>query len=198
MSKFVKKNNSESQKIEYFWMRVAKGMVIGAGFILPGVSGAVLAKIVGLYERMVEFMADIRGNLKKEIKYFLPIGIGGIVGIFLFSFVMSRLLYRFESYVLLFFAGCIVGMVPSLWREAGKEGRKVRHIFYMICSFLVIIWGTYLFSQVSSGKTEAAFLQWSLAGMVVGSSMFIPGLSSSSILLYLGLYQGLLIDLSAY
>jgi len=36
-----------------FWKRFFKGVVIALGFILPGVSGGVLAAILGIYERLL-------------------------------------------------------------------------------------------------------------------------------------------------
>ena len=40
------------------WLiRIFKGIVIALGFILPGVSGGVLAAILGIYERMIYFSA---------------------------------------------------------------------------------------------------------------------------------------------
>jgi len=64
-----------------FLIRFFKGVIIALGFILPGVSGGVLAAILGIYERLLGFMAHIRQNFKRDFLYFLPVGIGGIVGI---------------------------------------------------------------------------------------------------------------------
>src|SRR5574340_1167405 len=64
--------------ISMSWLiRLIKGVIIALGFILPGVSGGVLAAILGLYERMLGFLAHIRENFKANFLYFLPVGIGG-------------------------------------------------------------------------------------------------------------------------
>ena len=45
------------------WLnRIFKGMVIALGFILPGVSGGVLAAILGIYERLIHFLAHLKEN----------------------------------------------------------------------------------------------------------------------------------------
>ncbi|XUB51672.1 membrane protein [Enterococcus sp. DIV1089c] len=36
-------------------LRFVKGMFIGSGFILPGVSGGALAAVFGMYERLISF-----------------------------------------------------------------------------------------------------------------------------------------------
>jgi putative membrane protein len=49
------------------WLiRLIKGVIIALGFILPGVSGGVLAAILGIYERMLSFLAHIRRNFKAD------------------------------------------------------------------------------------------------------------------------------------
>ena len=60
----------EFYEIEDFMMfswiaRVIKGIVIALGFILPGISGGVLAAILGIYERMISFLAHPLGILKR-------------------------------------------------------------------------------------------------------------------------------------
>jgi len=49
----------------FSWItRMIKGLIIALGFILPGVSGGVLAAILGIYERMISFLAHIKDNFK--------------------------------------------------------------------------------------------------------------------------------------
>ena len=51
--------------------KMIKGIVIALGFILPGISGGVLAAILGIYERMIRFLAHPFKNLKEDILLFL-------------------------------------------------------------------------------------------------------------------------------
>ena len=77
----------------FSWItRLFKGIIIALGFILPGVSGGVLAAILGIYERMIRFLAHIRENFKDNVFYFLPVGVGMILGIALFSLPVEYLL----------------------------------------------------------------------------------------------------------
>ena len=50
-------------------LRFVKGMFIGSGFILPGVSGGALAAIFGIYERIISFLAHITKNFKENVLY---------------------------------------------------------------------------------------------------------------------------------
>jgi Predicted membrane protein len=106
------------------WLfRFVKGVVIALGFILPGVSGGVLAAILGIYTRILAFMANITRDFVKNVLFFIPVGLGGIAGIILLSAPLEYLLENFETVVMWCFAGCIAGTLPALYKEAGKEGR---------------------------------------------------------------------------
>lgn len=58
-AQIVEKGKMENQEVGYTtkdWMlRFVKGMFIGSGFILPGVSGGALAAVFGMYERLISF-----------------------------------------------------------------------------------------------------------------------------------------------
>ena len=68
----------DKQKKNDWFLRFFKGMFIGSGFILPGVSGGALAAIFGLYERMIAFLANVTKDFKKNVLFFLPVGIGAL------------------------------------------------------------------------------------------------------------------------
>ena len=56
----------------FSWIaRVIKGIVIALGFILPGISGGVLAAILGIYERMIAFLAHPFKDFKSNVLYFM-------------------------------------------------------------------------------------------------------------------------------
>jgi putative membrane protein len=171
-------------------LRVVKGGLIGSGFILPGISGGALAAVFGLYERLIKFLANPFKAFKENVLFFLPVGIGGLLGVFLLSFGVSFLLGSYESIVLWFFVGAIVGTIPQLWREAGRQGRQTRDIVIAVGAFVVmltfLIFGAPLFSHVTP-----SFGAWMLAGAMIGLGLVIPGLSPSNFLIYLGLYKGM-------
>ena len=115
-------------------LRFFKGMFIGSGFILPGVSGGALAAVFGMYERLISFLAHITRNFKENFLFFLPVGLGGVTGVFLLSFLVSFLLGAYETTILWFFVGCIAGTVPALWKESGKKGRNKTDLLIMVAS----------------------------------------------------------------
>ena len=50
-----------------------KGFIIGIGKIIPGVSGAMLATIMGVYDKSIFYICNFKNNIKTAIKYLFPI-----------------------------------------------------------------------------------------------------------------------------
>lgn len=172
-------------------LRFVKGMFIGSGFILPGVSGGALAAVFGMYERLISFLAHLTRNFKENVLFFLPVGLGGISGVFLLSFLVSFLLGTYETTILCFFVGCIVGTVPALWKEAGKKGRQSGDIILMIVTLIVAYFFLLYGSQLFDGQVEQNTVTWIIAGGLIGLGMIVPGLSPSNFLVYMGLYKAM-------
>lgn len=172
--------------------RVLKGMIIALGFILPGVSGGVLAAILGIYERMIRFLAHIKENFVENVLYFTPVAIGMVLGIAAFSYPVNLLLDNYKVIVLWGFAGAIIGTIPSLIKESVKESDRDRAdtvTFWL--SF--ILSGIFLYSLNGMvGTLPANFLSFVLAGALIALGILIPGLSPSNLLLILGLYSPML------
>ena len=172
--------------------RVLKGMIIALGFILPGVSGGVLAAILGIYERMIRFLAHIKENFVENVLYFTPVAIGMVLGIAAFSYPVNLLLDNYKVIVLWGFAGAVIGTIPSLIKESVKESDRDRAdtvTFWL--SF--ILSGVFLYSLNGMvGTLPANFLSFVLAGALIALGILIPGLSPSNLLLILGLYTPML------
>ena len=172
-------------------MRVIKGMFIGSGFILPGISGGALAAVFGIYERMISFLANLRKNFKENALFFLPVLIGAAAGVFVLSFPISYLLGDMEkqAYILWFFIGCIVGTLPALFKQAAKKGRKPMHFGVMIITGVI----AYILLKTFQGNVQADislnFFTWILAGALIGLGAVVPGLSPSNLLVYLNMYK---------
>lgn len=169
-------------------LRVVKGVFIGTGFILPGVSGGALAAVFGLYERLIEFLAHLTHQFRRNLLFFLPVGLGAVVSVVLFSAVLSFLFDMFLTEVLWFFAGCIIGILPALWRQSGKRGRKPYH--YAILAVAAVIGYTFMFlAKDLVVDVPVNFVTWVLAGALIALGFLVPGLSPSNFLLYFGLYD---------
>ncbi len=171
-----------------------KGLAIGIGAIAPGVSGGALAVIFGIYENLTYAIANIFKNFKRKALYLLPIGLGGIVGVLVFSNIMEYLFQHYNIEVRYLFIGLMVGTFVSLFRTANKNGFKKK---YMI-SFLIALFSTILFTFLEDSimnivsEDTPGILELIIYGVIVGFGTIVPGVSSSVILMYIGAYNTLL------
>jgi len=176
------------KKIIDWLLRFLKGAAIGMDFVLPGISGAALAVVFGLYERLVAFIANITKNFLQNILFFLPVGLGALLGIYLISHPISFLKENYLTPFLWFFVGAILGTIPELWKKSGEKGRKPLHIILLVSVFIA---GTFVF-LVTLGRSlgiEPTPVMAFFIGAAVALIIFIPGFSSSTFLLLFGLYD---------
>ncbi|MCH8623480.1 DUF368 domain-containing protein [Lactiplantibacillus plantarum] len=175
-----------------FWKRFFKGVVIALGFILPGVSGGVLAAILGIYERLLGFMAHFRRNFKRDFWYFVPVGLGGIVGIALLSAPLEYLLAHAQVIVLWGFAGAIIGTLPALMKTAtSRASRDWLDGVWFFGTFIISAGLLYFMSELF-GTLPANFGGFIVAGALIALGVLVPGLSPSNLLLILGLFTPML------
>lgn len=180
---------SNNNPIIDWFIRVFKGMAIGIGGILPGLSGGVLSVVFGVYNSLIAFLAHPFKNFKKNFKYFLPIGIGGILGVFVFSKLVSTALQTYEAFAISLFLGFVAGTLPSLWKKAGSHGRNKNNIITLICTAIIFIVVMITADKYLSLDLPSNFLVWIFSGVLIGLGVVVPGLSPSNFLLYFNLYE---------
>ena len=188
------------------WLRdLLCGVLIGAGAILPGVSGGVLAVVFDIYRPFMEVLTHPREAIPKYWRWFLPIGLGCAIGFLGFAKGIAAAIDVSSTVTTWLFIGLIVGTVPSLFREAGKEGRSIGSwvsmavcagaiffsLFCVVCA-LAVFFTLFYVRHVLHVTVEPNFWWYNFCGALWGMSLVIPGLTSSSVMMALGLYQPML------
>ena len=170
-------------------VRFFKGFLAGIGAITPGLSGGVMMVVFGIYEPLVRWLANIRHKFLEHLRFFLPVGVGGLLGVVAFSAVID---FAFENYAAQFtwlFIGFIAGTIPSLVKTAGKEGRKQWHWALLVLVAVGVFFLMRWMETIRTVKVEPSFFAWLLSGALTGLGLVVPGLSPSNFLIYMGLYQ---------
>ena len=172
------------------WLRdLLCGVLIGAGAILPGVSGGVLAVVFDIYRPFMEVLTHPREAIPKYWRWFLPIGLGCAIGFLGFAKGIAAAIDVSSTVTTWLFIGLIVGTVPSLFREAGKEGRSIGSWVSMAVCAGAIFFSLFYVGKVICVTVEPNFWWYNFCGALWGMSLVIPGLTSSSVMMALGLYQ---------
>lgn len=170
-----------------------KGVMIGIANIIPGVSGGTMAVSMGIYDKLLYAVNNIRKQFKKSVLYLLPYMIGMVVGIGALSIVIEYFFREFPLETSLGFIGLIVGGVPILIKKVKGAKFKTSYAISFLFFFSLII-----FLQLLNGREGAAVVLSSspsmivklfLIGILASATMVIPGVSGSMILMLLGFYQ---------
>lgn len=88
---------------------VLAAFLAAVAMIIPGISGALVMKILGAYDAAIMALNDM------NIPVILLFAVGAIVGIFVAAKVISMLLKKFRKETYCIIAGLIIGSVPSVF-----------------------------------------------------------------------------------
>ena len=181
-------NQKNKFSVSAFLIKVLQGALIGLGAVLPGISGGVLCVIFGIYKTIMEFLADPFRKLKSHFPKLLPIGIGGVIGFLGIANVLSFLLDKYPAPSVCVFIGLITGMLPSLFREAGEQGRSKASYISMGVA-MILVFALLISLQVFSVQITPNFVWYLFCGFCLALSVIAPGMSFSTLLMPLGLYE---------
>ena len=184
-------HSSETTKMTagQWLMHVLHGALIGVGAILPGVSGGVMCVLFGIYQPMMALLSHPGKAFRQYYRLFIPVLIGCAIGFVGLSKVVELAFGADSAIVTCLFFGLILGTIPSLWREAGLKGRNARCGWAFGLSFVILLGLLSLFKFSSAAAIQPNSGWYFFCGAVWGLSLVLPGLSSSSILIFMGLYE---------
>lgn len=169
-----------------------KGLIIGLGIIFP-ISASGLAISLNEYENLIKSINNLRKDFKKSLTYLLPIGLGIVISVIISCVLINYTYKKFPIATLLFFEGLIIGGFPLLWKKTEKK-YSIPHFIYLIIGIALLL----SVSLIGQGENiiftynSTGYLNAALAGLIAGSTMIIPGVSGSLILVILGYYEPLL------
>lgn len=191
-----------------FIIDIIKGIFMGVANIIPGVSGGTMAVSMGVYDKMINAITNILKEFKKSFFTLLPLAIGMVGGIGLFSFIIPHCLTNYAFPTCMCFAGLIVGGIPQIIENAGKglkkEKKKVNPVH--IVAFLITL-GVAVWMAVTNGNDSGStslrtdfigLLLLAVIGIVAAATMVIPGVSGSLVLMILGYYAGIMNSISGF
>ncbi len=181
----MKKKNSPG--IMRLILQIFQGALIGLGAVLPGISGGVLCVVFGIYKPVMELLSHPFQNFKTHVPKLIPVIIGAAVGFLGIANLLAYFLEKYPDTSVCLFVGLIGGMLPSLFREAGQQGRTKGSFISMIIAMVIIfvLLGTL---NVLSVEIKPNFWWLLFCGFCLALSVIAPGMSFSTLLMPLGLY----------
>lgn len=183
----MKQKNREGFWGPRLFLQILQGALIGLGAVLPGISGGVLCVVFGIYKPVMELLSNPFKNFRTHVPRLLPVIFGGALGFLGVANVLAFFLEKYPDPSVCLFVGLIAGMMPSIFREAGEQGRSAGSWISMSVAFLVVL--TLLVTlNVLSVEILPSFGWYLFCGFCLALSVIAPGMSFSTLLMPLGLY----------
>ena len=185
---------------------IIKGFFMGIANVIPGVSGGTIAIILGIYEEFISRISNLFKDLKKNLLFLIPIGIGMGLAIVTTSKLVSYSYDKFPLPTILFFVGLVFGGIPMLIQnvKGKKESKKISNYIIAAITFLLVIFmASYKFifsinSEVNFASIDIlGYVLLFIVGIVAAATMVIPGISGSLVLMILGYYYPVIDTINA-
>ena len=172
------------EKIRYF----IAGIFIGLSELLPGISGATLALMFGVYEKLIDFLRKFN-----NVNLILPLLIGMILSVFSFSSLIDFLYKNYTHIFNIFIALLMIGYgiylaVNTYLKEFLKSKLDIRPEILPLVLGIGLYIGLYLSSFQTDGYQEPNIAILILFGFCACSFLLFPGISGSAFLLSVGAY----------
>lgn len=171
---------------------IIKGLIIGLAKVMPGVSGAILAISMGVYDKGINAITRFFDNIKENIKFLFFIGIGIIIAIILGSNIVYFLLNNYYVITMLFFMGLIFGSTPKI---ISKVDKSIKGIMISFITFIIITLLTNL--NINNNSVSNSIIIYLISGLIDAFGMVVPGISSTALLMVIGTYNNIIYSLSS-
>lgn len=167
---------------------------------VPGVSGGTIAFLLGFYDKFINSLNNIMGKNKEKRKeaiiFLLKLGVGWVIGFIVSVLVLANIfdaqIYKISS----LFLGFIVFAIPIVIKDEKLNLKnKYKNIIFTIIGIAIVVIIAMLNPvsgegiNVSAGSLNIGLIIYVfLVAMIAISSMVLPGISGSTLLLVFGLY----------
>ena len=183
-----------------------KGLAMGAANVIPGVSGGTVALITGIYQRLINAIKSCDHNAIKLLltgkfnalwqhidgNFLTGIFAGVAISILSLARLFEYLLEHYERYTMAFFFGLILLSIYYVGKQVSRWGPST--VIALALGTAVAV-ATALLAPAS--ENPASWYVF-LCGVVAISSMILPGLSGSFILIIMGNYALVLGAISSF
>ena len=168
------------------------GLLIGICAVLPGISGGVIAVILGVYDKIIFSINNLN---KDNVWYLLKIIIGGIIGVIISSKILIYFLSNKYIEINYLFMGLILGIIPFLIKKYNEKCSERINYYLLIVIMILSLLLTFFIKENLITKDDNIFMLF-LSGLLFSFGKVIPGISSSILLSLIGKYR-LFLDISS-
>ena len=169
-------------------MLILKGFALGIANVIPGVSGGTIAVILGIYEKLIDILSNLKTKLKENFKYLLFLAIGLILAVGLFSNAVTFCLKNYPFATILFFKV--------------KSKIDIKSVICFIIAFTVVMLMAFITPDTMNKSLDIINIKTLiilfLIGVLGAASMVLPGISGSFVLMLIGYYEPIMNSISEF
>lgn len=190
-----------------------RGFFMALADSIPGISGGTIAYLLGFYDLFIDSLNDfIRGKKDKRWKAFIfliQLGLGWLVGMILSVSFLTTLFTNHIYFMSSLLIGLTLFSIPAIIKEekdifTKAEANNAKNICFFLIGLVIVLLVTIYSPVTSTSSTSLSSLNLKLAlflfiaGDIAISTMVLPGISGSSLLMILGLYLPVITALKAF
>lgn len=179
-----------------------KGILFGIAVVIPGLSGSAILVVLGIYDDVINAVANIRRKFADNFLFLLPIALGGCIGIISSTRLVLMLCIRFRIPAYLFFIVLVLTAFPDVIKKMKMRSFNVRMLLLVFAGLIFVI-ATGFFAEwlqaahadeireyvaVENVKSVYDGIVILFSGMLSCGLMAVPGVSGSVILMMIGQY----------
>lgn len=165
-----------------------QGIAIGIAFILPGLSAGTVILILGFYKQFIDDLSRFR------LRPYLPRLLGAAAGALAGARVIGYLLEQHHDLLLALLLGMVLASVRVILMHEGKIIKPRLYSLLPGLAACALAW--FLFSSPTPGWTAlpaGSNHHFFAAGAVAAAAMILPGISGSSALVMMNLYDEMIL-----
>ncbi|MED5354713.1 MAG: DUF368 domain-containing protein [Bacteroidota bacterium] len=145
-------NVMDSININLIYILIS-GIIAASAMIIPGISGALILVILGLYSTMINAINNL------EIDKIVTFSLGAIIGLLSFSKILKWMFNKNSSLTYSILLGFVIGSIPKVWPWKSELGENMLPSFsisenYLLYSIIIIFFGFYFIYSIQENQKK--------------------------------------------
>ncbi len=170
-------------------MIILKGFIVGASMLVPGVSGGAMAIMINIYDQLIAAVSHLNYRLKDNLALLILFSLGGICGMILISFPLSKIISAHYNLAVYFFLGAVAGSIPMIIKKTGLKRWRIIDFGYLALGIIFIILMADMPQLFSMNNNTPHLIFLISIGIFSAVACILPGISLSYTWLIWGVYD---------
>lgn len=164
-----------------------QGVAIGIAFILPGLSAGTVILILGFYKQFIDDLSSF--HLRPYLPHLCGAAAGALAGVRVIGFLLEN----HRDLLLAFLLGMVIASVRLILIHNGRAIRPRPWSLALGLAAFALAW--FVFGNPAPGWTAlpaGSHQHFFIAGALAAATMILPGISGSSTLVMMNLYDDMI------